>query len=161
MYFCYPEFWGKYDGSLCNSGAFSNPNAVQEFPFNLKRFFSRSRNFFSYAALLFLKLFSAAQQNIFYKRKSKGEKTHNYEPNEFDRMRVNQFLSETVAMHPQYWIWSLVPKRIQIKLVRVASSAHSFNLMHFAALMIIFSISTLMNYVFSVPVRQCLLTDVA
>ena len=32
-------------------------------------FLSRSRKFFSYAALLFLKLFSAAQQNIFYKRK--------------------------------------------------------------------------------------------
>jgi hypothetical protein len=50
-------------GSLCNSGAFSNPNAVRDCPFNL------SRKFFSYAALLFLKLFSAAQQNIFYKRK--------------------------------------------------------------------------------------------
>ena len=57
--------------SLCNSGAFSNPNAVRDCPFNLKGawFLSRSRNFFSYAALLFLKLFSAAQQNIFYKRK--------------------------------------------------------------------------------------------
>ena len=30
----------------------------------------------------------------------KGKKTQNYEPNEFDRMRVKQFLSETVAMHP-------------------------------------------------------------
>jgi hypothetical protein len=39
-----------------------------------------------------------------------------------------------------------VPKRIQIKLVRVASSAHSFNLMRFAALVIIFSISTPSNY---------------
>ena len=39
-----------------------------------------------------------------------------------------------------------MPKRIQIKLVRVASSAHSFNLMRFAALVIIFSISTLCNY---------------
>jgi hypothetical protein len=57
--------------SLCNSGAFSNPNAVRDCPFNLKGawFLSRSRKFFSYAALLFLKLFSAAQQNIFYKRK--------------------------------------------------------------------------------------------
>ena len=53
--------------SLCNSGAFSNPNAVQD----LKGAwgFFRSRNFFSYVALLFLKLFSAAQQNIVYKRK--------------------------------------------------------------------------------------------
>ena len=57
--------------SLCNSGAFSNPNAVQDCPFNLKGawFLSWSRKFFSYAALLFLKLFSAAQQSIFYKRK--------------------------------------------------------------------------------------------
>jgi hypothetical protein len=57
--------------SLCNSGAFSNPNAVRDCPFNLKGawFLSRSRKFFSYAALLFLKLFSAAQQNIFYKGK--------------------------------------------------------------------------------------------
>jgi hypothetical protein len=43
-------------------------------------------------------------------------------------------------------IWSLVPKRIQIKLLRVASSAQSFNLMRFAALVIIFSISTPWNY---------------
>ena len=58
--------------NLCNSGAFNNPNAVRDCPFNLKEeawFLSRSRKFFSYAALLFLKLFSAAQQNIFYKRK--------------------------------------------------------------------------------------------
>ena len=57
--------------SLCNSGAFSNPNAVRDCPFNFKGawFLSRSRKFFSYVALLFLKLFSAAQQNIFYKRK--------------------------------------------------------------------------------------------
>jgi hypothetical protein len=57
--------------SLCNSGGFSNSNAVRDCPFNLKRawFLSRSRKFFSYAVLLFLKLFSAAQQNIFYKRK--------------------------------------------------------------------------------------------
>ena len=57
--------------SLCNSGAFSNPNAVRDCPFNLKGawFLSQSGKFFSYAALLFLKLFSAAQQNIFYKRK--------------------------------------------------------------------------------------------
>ena len=56
---------------VCNSGAFCNPNAVQGCPFNLKGawFLSRSRKFFSYAALLFLKLFSAAQQNIFYNRK--------------------------------------------------------------------------------------------
>jgi hypothetical protein len=55
--------------SLCNSGAFSNPNAVRDCPFNLKGawFLSQSRKFFSYAALLFLKLFSAAHQNIFYK----------------------------------------------------------------------------------------------
>ena len=57
--------------SLCNSGAFSNPNAVRDCKFNLKGawFLSRSPKFFSYAALLFLKLFSTAQQNIFYKRK--------------------------------------------------------------------------------------------
>ena len=29
-----------------------------------------------------------------------GKNAHNYKPNEFDRMRVKQFLSETVAMHP-------------------------------------------------------------
>ena len=33
----------------------------------------------------------------------KGKNTQNYEPNEFDRMRVKQFLSEAVAMHSQYW----------------------------------------------------------
>ena len=33
----------------------------------------------------------------------KGKNTQNYEPNEFDRMGVKQFLSETVATHPQYW----------------------------------------------------------
>ena len=39
-----------------------------------------------------------------HRQQSKGEKNiQNYEPNEFDRMRVKQFLSETVAMHPQYW----------------------------------------------------------
>jgi hypothetical protein len=56
---------------VCNSGAFRNPNAVRDCPFNLKGawFLSWSRKFFSYAALLFLKLFSATQQNIFYKRK--------------------------------------------------------------------------------------------
>jgi hypothetical protein len=50
--------------SLCNSGAFSNPNAVRDCPFILKGawFLSQSWKFFSYAALLFLKLFSAAQQ---------------------------------------------------------------------------------------------------
>jgi hypothetical protein len=50
--------------SLCNSGAFSNPNAVRDCPFNLKGawFLSRIRKFFSYAALLFLKLFSPLAQ---------------------------------------------------------------------------------------------------
>jgi hypothetical protein len=44
---------------------------TRDCPFNLNGawFLSRSRKFFSYAALLFLKLFSPAQQNIFYKRK--------------------------------------------------------------------------------------------
>jgi hypothetical protein len=57
--------------SLCNSGTFSNPNAVRDCPFKMKGawFLSRSRKFFSYAALLFLKVFSAAQQNILYHRK--------------------------------------------------------------------------------------------
>ena len=58
--------------SLCNSGAFNNLNAVRDCPFNLKEeawFLSRSRKFFSYAALLFLKHFSAAQQNIFLLKK--------------------------------------------------------------------------------------------
>ena len=57
--------------SLGNSGAFSNLNTVWDCPFNLKGtwFLSQSRKFFSYAALLFFKLFSAAQQNIFYQRK--------------------------------------------------------------------------------------------
>ena len=41
-----------------------------------------------------------------HRQQSKGEKNpQNYEPNEFDRMRVEQFLSETVAMYPQYWSW--------------------------------------------------------
>ena len=40
-----------------------------------------------------------------HRQQSKGKNTQNYEPNEFDRMRVKQFLSETVAMHPQYWSW--------------------------------------------------------
>ena len=50
--------------SLCNSGAFSNPNAVRDWPFNLKGawFLSRSWKFLSYAALLFLKLFSPLAQ---------------------------------------------------------------------------------------------------
>jgi hypothetical protein len=43
------------------------------------------------------------------------------------------FVNETnIIINCTSWIlniWSLVPKRIQIKLVRVASSAHSFNLM--------------------------------
>jgi hypothetical protein len=59
------------------------------------------------------------------------------------------FVNETnIIINFTSWIlniWSLVPKRIQIKLVRVASSAHSFNLMRFAALVIIFSISTPLN----------------
>ena len=33
-----------------------------------------------------------------HRQQSKGKKMQNY-----DRMRVKQFLSETVAMHPQYW----------------------------------------------------------
>ena len=44
--------------------------AVRDCLFNLKEeawFLSRSRKFFSYATLLFLKLFSVAQQNVFYK----------------------------------------------------------------------------------------------
>ena len=60
--------------SLCNSGAFSNPNAVRDCPFNLKGawFSSRSRKFFSYAALLFLKLFSAAFHVVILQRDTKG-----------------------------------------------------------------------------------------
>jgi hypothetical protein len=38
-----------------------------------------------------------------HRQQSKGGKTQNYESNEFDQMRVKQLLSETVAMHPQYW----------------------------------------------------------
>jgi hypothetical protein len=58
--------------SLCNSGAFSNPNAVRDCPFNLKGawFLSWSGKFFSYAALLFLKLFSAAQQHFFFTKEN-------------------------------------------------------------------------------------------
>ena len=57
--------------NLCNSGAFSNPNAVWDCPFNLKGawFLSWSQKFFSYSTLLFLKLFSTAQQNIFLQKK--------------------------------------------------------------------------------------------
>jgi hypothetical protein len=52
--------------NLCNSDAFNNPNAVRDCLFNLKEeAWFLSRSFFSYATLLFLKLFSAAQQNIF------------------------------------------------------------------------------------------------
>jgi hypothetical protein len=46
--------------SLCNSGAFRNPNAARDCPpFNLKGawFLSRSQNFFSHAALLFIFVF--------------------------------------------------------------------------------------------------------
>ena len=38
------------------------------------------------------------------RQQSKGKNTQNYEPNEFDRMWVKKFLSETVAMYPQYWL---------------------------------------------------------
>jgi hypothetical protein len=57
--------------SLCNSGAFSNPNAVRDCPFNLKGawFLSRSRKFFSYAALLFLKLFKRGPTKYFLQKK--------------------------------------------------------------------------------------------
>ena len=54
--------------SLCN------PNAVRDCPFNLKGawFLSRSRKFFSYAELLFLKLFSAAFHVVILQRDTKG-----------------------------------------------------------------------------------------
>ena len=51
--------------NLCNSDAFNNPNAVRDCLFNLKEEAWFLSSFFSYATLLFLKLFSAAQQNIF------------------------------------------------------------------------------------------------
>jgi hypothetical protein len=39
-----------------------------------------------------------------HRQQSKEKKnTQNYEPNEFHRMRVKKFLSESVATHPQYW----------------------------------------------------------
>ena len=43
--------------SLCNSGAFSNPNTVRDCPFNLKGawFLSQSRKLFSYEALFLQK----------------------------------------------------------------------------------------------------------
>jgi hypothetical protein len=69
--------------------------------------FIRSRKFFSYAALLFLKLL----RKITTKKQIQswpcttnpgstdnnlnGKNTQNYELNEFDRIRVKQFLSET------------------------------------------------------------------
>jgi hypothetical protein len=56
-----------------------------------------------------------------HRQQSKGEKTQNYEPNEFDRMRVKQFLSETVAMHPQYW--SRVVRVSSTNLIPYASDA--------------------------------------
>ena len=60
--------------SLCNSGAFSNPNAVRDCPFNLKGAWSLSwsQMFFSYAALLFVKLFSAAFHVVILQRDTKG-----------------------------------------------------------------------------------------
>ena len=45
--------------SLCNSGAFSNPNAVRNYPFNLKGawFLSRSRKFFFICSAIVFKAF--------------------------------------------------------------------------------------------------------
>jgi hypothetical protein len=55
--------------SLCNSGAFSNPIAVRDCPFNLKGawFLSRSQKFFSYAIVF--KAFQHGRTKYFLQKK--------------------------------------------------------------------------------------------
>ena len=57
--------------SLCNSGAFNNPNAVRDCPFNLKEeawFLSQSRMFFCMKAIVF-KAFQHGPTKYFLQKK--------------------------------------------------------------------------------------------
>ena len=57
--------------SLCNSGAFSNPNAVRGCPFNLKGawFLSRSRKFFFVCSAIVFKDFQCGPTKYFLQKK--------------------------------------------------------------------------------------------
>ena len=57
--------------SLCNSGAFSNPNAVRDCPFNLKGawFFSRSQKFFPVCSVIVFKAFQRGPTKYFLQKK--------------------------------------------------------------------------------------------
>ena len=62
--------------SLCNSGAFSNPNTVRDCPFNLKGawFLSQSRNFFFVCSAIVFKAFQRGptKENIISCRSNKN-----------------------------------------------------------------------------------------
>jgi hypothetical protein len=55
--------------SLCNSGAFSNPNAVRDCPFNFKGawFLSRSQKFFFVCSAIVFKAFQRGPTKLFTK----------------------------------------------------------------------------------------------
>jgi hypothetical protein len=57
--------------NLCNSGAFSNPNAVRDCPFNLKGacFLSWSRNFFFVCSAIVFKAFQRRPTKCFLQMK--------------------------------------------------------------------------------------------
>jgi hypothetical protein len=57
--------------SLCNSGAFSNPNAVRDCPFKLKGawFLSRSRKFFFVCSAIVFKAFQRGPTKYFLQKK--------------------------------------------------------------------------------------------
>jgi hypothetical protein len=57
--------------NLCNSGAFSNPNAVRDCPFNLKGawFLSRSRKFFFVCSTIVFKAFQRGPTKYFLQNK--------------------------------------------------------------------------------------------
>ena len=65
--------------SLCNSGAFSNPNAVRDCPFNLKGawFLSQSRKFFFVCSAIVFKAFQRGpkQQNSICKWKTTSQQS--------------------------------------------------------------------------------------
>jgi hypothetical protein len=58
--------------SLCNSGAFSYPNAVRDCPFNLKGawFLSRSRNFFFVCSAIVFKAFQRGPAKYFFTKEN-------------------------------------------------------------------------------------------
>ena len=57
--------------NLCNSGAFSNPNAVRDCPFNLKRawFFIPESEVFSVCSAIFFKAFQRGPTKYFLQKK--------------------------------------------------------------------------------------------